>query len=116
MAGLNYPWTGLLQLITFKVFAHLPHQKPGDNSPWGWRIFWFENVQPFGQQLPSQKAGGLGHLAKLLWRQISTGRRKIQKLLCQFGPYGENPCKKATDFMCASFDIAILFPACASAC
>lgn len=61
MVGFNYPWTGLLQLITFKVFPHLPHQRPGDNSSWGWRIFGFENVRPSGQQLPSQKAGGLGH-------------------------------------------------------
>ena len=36
--------------------------------------------------------------------------------LSQFGPYGAKPCKKATDFMCPSFDITILFPAYASVC
>lgn len=47
-------------------------------------VSYFENVRPSGHQLPgecqSPKAGSFGGLPKLLQRQFSMGRRKVQKL------------------------------------
>lgn len=61
-------------------------------------VSYFENVRPSGHQLPgecqSPKAGGFGELPKLLQRQFSTGRRRVQKLFSASLVHTVKPLRK----------------------